>query len=198
MSEPALKEVYATIAELWCNPDDVDLSAARAAAADVARAFAGMDPDGGAALGRFLESPVCEDFVELFELDPKVPLYLGAHVFEEPKSCAGAAVSDRNDYMIDLLGVYQHFNLAPNGKELPDYLPLIIELLALTAGSDDPIRKKLVFEYVRPYLPPLRARLERARTPYLHLVDSFERALFIDFGCEDQPTQCSTPEATHD
>jgi nitrate reductase molybdenum cofactor assembly chaperone len=180
MSDPTLKTFYATVAELWVNPADVDQRSLRERAIGVARAMSTLDEASASALRRFLESPPVEDYVELFELDPKCPLYLGAHAFEEPTTCAGAAVSDRNDYMIDLLGVYKHFRLAPNGRELPDYLPLIIELFSLTAGSPDPMRRRLAAEYVLPYLPALRASLERLRTPYIHLLDAFECALTFD------------------
>jgi nitrate reductase delta subunit len=194
MNEAALREVYATIAELWCNPEEVDQNAIRERARRVARKLSELDPAGGAALRRFLESPVCEDYVALFELDPKCPLYLGAHVFDEPKTCAGAAVSDRNEYMIDLVGMYKHFKLAPNGKELPDYLPLVIELLSLTVGSTDPTRRKLVDDYVLPYLPALRARLERLETPYLHLFDAFECTLRFEMrGASDPIPVEATP-----
>lgn len=106
--------------------------------------------------------------------------YLGSHAFEEPKTCAQAAVSDRNEYMLDMIGLYRHFGLGLKGKELPDYLPLMVEALALTADTQDPIRTKLIEEYILPFLPPLRSRLEALGTPYLHLLDGLERLLKLD------------------
>ena len=65
-----------------------------------------------------------------------------------PKTCANAAVSDRNGYMIELVGIYNHFGQKPNEKELPDYLPLMVDFLSMTTESrDDPIRDKLIKEY---------------------------------------------------
>jgi len=195
MSDPALKEVYAAIAELWCNPEDVDLSVARKTAAELAVRLGSRDAAGGAALARFLESPPCDDYVETFELDPKCSLYLGSHSYDEPRTCATAGVSERNDYMIDLVGVYRHFGFAPNGKELPDYLPLVIELLSLTAGSTDPTRRKLLEEYVVPHLSGLRSSLERLGTPYLHLFDAFMSVIKLDV---DGYAEATPTEATHD
>jgi nitrate reductase assembly molybdenum cofactor insertion protein NarJ len=83
--------------------------------------------------------------------------------------------------MIDLSGIYKHFGQLPNGKELPDYLPLMVDFLSLTAESnDDPIRDKLIGEYFLPYLPPMRARLEELKTPYLLLFEALEKVLYLE------------------
>ena len=84
--------------------------------------------------------------------------------------------------MIELLGVYRHLGLSPKGRELPDYLPLMVEFLALSAGSDDPVRGKLVKDYMLPYLPPIRSRLEQLKTPYVCLLDALERVLKAELG----------------
>jgi nitrate reductase delta subunit len=121
-----------------------------------------------------------EAYVELFELNPRCPLYLGSHAFDEPKTCAQAALSDRNEYMIELVGIYKHFGLTLKGRELPDYLPLMVEFLALTAEVDDPIRERFIREYLLPFLPPLRERLAALSSPYLHLAEGLERLLKLD------------------
>src|SRR3990172_771002 len=176
-----LRDTYAAMAELWCSPQDADLEEARRGAVEAIARLDGIDKDGAALLAQFLEKPISEEeYVELFELDPQCPLYLGSHVFDEPETCVQAAVSDRNGYMIELLGIYRHLGLAPNGKELPDYLPLVVEFLSLAAESKDPIREKLIDEYVLPFLPPIRSRLEQLKTPYLHLLDALERVLKLD------------------
>lgn len=179
--QPGLREAYACIAELWLNPRESGMEEARKRARQVAAALASSDPEAAAALCRFVERSVSEEeYVELFELDPRCPLYLGSHVFEEPKTCAEAAVCERNDYMIELLGIYRHLGFSPNGKELPDYLPLMVEFLSLTAESDDPVRRKFVNDYLLPYLAPIRSRLESLATPYVHLLEALERVLQAD------------------
>lgn len=183
MSDPApvLRDVYAAIAALWEPPEEGE--AARRAAGAAIGELRGLDPEAAALLSRFLERPVAEDeYVSLFELDPRCPLYLGSHAFDEPKTCGQAAVCDRNAYMIDLLGLYRHLGLTPNGRELPDYLPLVVESLALSAGSDDPVRRTLIEKYILPFLPPVRARLEALKTPYRDLLDALERVLRLELG----------------
>ena len=185
-----LKDVYALIAELWCSPPEEDAKRAeiRKEAEEVVKRLESIDKESAMLLSRFLgENAISEeDYIDLFELDPQCPLYLGSHTYDEPKTCATAAVSDRNAYMIELVGIYNHFGRKPNVKELPDYLPLMVDFLSLTTESkDDPVRDKFIEEYILPFLPPMRNRLEELKTPYLHLLDALEKVINIEL--ETQP-----------
>jgi len=176
-----LRDVYAALAELWSSPQDIDQEKADGLISEALARWESIDEAGPTCLSRFLQAPVPEtDYVDLFELDPRCPLYLGSHTFDEPTTCAGAATSDRNGYMLELGGIYKHFGMTLNGKELADYLPLMMEFLALSAESKDPIRDKLIREYILPYLPPMRSKLEELKTPYLYLLDALERTLKFD------------------
>ena len=175
-----LRNVYTVLAGLWSHPEDVDDEVSGRERETVAE-WEPIDAEGATLLAKFLENRISDtEYVELFELDPRCPPYLGSHSFDEPMTCAGAAISDRNGYMLDLLGIYKHFGMTPNGKELADYLPLMVEFLALSVDSDDPIRNKFVEEYVFPFLSPMRSKLEDLKTPYLYLCDALERALKLD------------------
>lgn len=181
-----LTDVYELIAALWCCPPDSALEheKLRRSARSLAIRLAAVDRHSAALLTRFLDSDGVteEEYIDLFELNPQCALYLGSHSYDEPKSCANAAMSDRNEYMIELSGIYRHFGREPNGFELPDYLPLIVEFLALTAeAAGEPVRDKLIQEYIVPYLPPMRARLDELKTPYVHLLDALEKVLEIEF-----------------
>lgn len=182
-----LRDIYASIAELWCSPRDADTEEVKEEAGRAIKKLEDSDKEGASLLSRFLQAPISEEeYVELFELAPQCPLYLGSHVFDEPQTCDKAAVSNRNMYMIELQGIYGHIGLKPNGKELPDYLPLMVEFLSLTAGAEDPIREKLIKEYILPYLPPIRSRLEELKTPYIYLLDALERVLKLDLGTDQK------------
>ena len=187
--EQVLEDVYALIAELWCSPPEADAEREKINkdAEDVVKRLVSIDEESAMLLSRFLRENTIseEDYIDLFELEPQCPLYLGSHTYDEPKTCANAAVSDRNGYMIELTGIYRHFGQMPNGKELPDYLPLMVDFLSLTVESrDDPVRGKFINEYVVPFLPPMRSRLEELETPYLHLLDALERVIDVDLKTE--------------
>ena len=194
-----VKDVYALIGELWCSPPEADTERAKTKK-DAERVLAGLetvDKESAKLLSIFLKEETIsdEDYIDLFELQPKCPLYLGSHTFDEPKTCANAAVSDRNEYMIELIGIYRHFGQSINGGELPDYLPLMVDFLSLTAESrDDPIRGKFIDEYVLPFLPPIRSRLEELETPYIHLLGTLEKVIDFDLRTQTLPTQQSQPK----
>jgi nitrate reductase delta subunit len=192
--EQILKDAYALIAELWCSPleEDGALIEIRQQTEDVIGRLEGIDRESALSLSRFHgENTLAEEeYVDLFELDPRCPLYLGSHTYDEPQTCATAAVSDRNEYMIELGGIYSHFGRKPNGKELPDYLPLMVDFLSLTVESrDDPVRDKFMREYILPFLPPIRTRLEELRTPYLHLLDALEKILDVELETQPLPSR---------
>ncbi len=180
-----LEDVYSLISELWCSPPETDegREEIKRDAEEVVERLRSVDEESANLLSRFLEANAIaeEDYIELFELDPKCPLYLGSHTFDEPKTCATAAVSDRNGYMIELIGIYRHFGQMPDGRELPDYLPLMVDFLSLTAESkEDPIREKFIEEYFSPFLAPMRSRLVQLETPYLDLLDALEKTVAVD------------------
>ncbi len=189
-----LKDVYALIAELWCSPSEADVTreSIKKDAEDVVKRLVSIDKESAMLLSRFLRENAIseEDYVDLFELEPQCALYLGSHTYDEPKTCANAAVSDRNGYMIELIGIYKHFGQTPNGKELPDYLPLMVDFLSLTAESkDDPVREKLIEEYCLPFLPPMRSRLEALKTPYLYLLDALQKVIDLESKTQPLPKQ---------
>lgn len=186
------EDVYALIAELWCSPPEEEAKRAeiREKAEGVVKNLEDIDAESAMLLSRFLGEDAIteEEYIDLFELDPKCPLYLGSHTYDEPKTCATAAVSDRNGYMIELVGIYKHFGQKPNLKELPDYLPLMVDFLSLTTESiDDPVRDKFIDEYILPFLPPMRSRLEELKTHYLHLLDALEKVINIELETRPLP-----------
>ena len=108
-------------------------------------------------------------------------MYLGTHSYDEPKTCAGAGVSDRNKYMIELRAIYKHFEKIADEKELPDYLPLMIDFLSLTINSkNDSVRGKFINEYLLPFLPPVQSKLKELKTPYVYLIDALNKITNID------------------
>ena len=189
--QQTLTDTYALIAELWCSPPETDTEreGIKHDAEKVVERLKSTDEEIVTLLSRFLRENIIseEDYIDLFELEPQCPLYLGSHTYDEPKTCANAAVSDRNGYMIELVGIYKHFGQKLDGKELPDYLPLMVDFLSLTAESkDDPVREKLIREYFLPFLPPMRSRLKELKTPYLYLLDALEKVVNVELKSQAQ------------
>lgn len=176
----ALARSYRLIAELLLHPAERDGDAVEAVRRDLPETI--RDP-----LGRFLADPAGrspDEYVHTLELSPPCPLYLGAYLFDEPETCRGAAISERNAYMRDLSGLYRHFGFELEGRELPDFLPAVAEFLGLSlrreARRGESLRRVLLEEYVVPALPHLREKLAEYGSPYAALVEALEALVSLD------------------
>ncbi|MBV6398387.1 nitrate reductase molybdenum cofactor assembly chaperone [Ignavibacteria bacterium CHB1] len=179
----AIANTYKIIADLWCNPIDINMEDVLRESALVINTLRENHFDTAEELSKFIQLPAVtqETYIDLFELNPQCALYLGSHTYEESSSCADAAKSDRNTYMIELVNLYKHFGLAIDKNELPDYLPIMVEFLALTIHSNiDPVRIKFINEYMLPFLQPLREKLEEMKSHYKHLCDALIKNLHDD------------------
>jgi len=184
-SNQILKDVYSLMAELWCSPSEMNAKKdeIKKDTKGVIKKLENINKESAMLLRKFLEENTISDesYIDLFELDPQCALYLGSHKYDEPKMCANAAVSDRNKYMIELKAIYKHFRKIPDEKELPDYLPLMIDFLSLTIESkDDSVRDKFIKEYLLPFLPLIHSKLKELKTPYVYLIDALDKIINID------------------
>ncbi len=184
-SNQILKGVYSLMAELWCSPSEMKAKKdeIKKDTKGVIKKLENIDKESAMLLRKFLEENTISDesYIDLFELDPQCALYLGSHKYDEPKMCANAAVSDRNKYMIELKAIYKHFRKIPDEKELPDYLPLMIDFLSLTIESkNDSVRGKFIKEYLLPFLPLIHSKLKELKTPYVYLIDALDKIINID------------------
>ena len=68
-----------------------------------------------------------EHYVQLFDYSRSVSLYLFEHVHGDSK--------DRGQAMVDLIDLYNENGLNINRPELPDYLPVFLEFLAMQTQS---------------------------------------------------------------
>jgi len=185
-----IKDVYRLMSELWCSPSETNMTNIKKEAEEVIKKLEDVNKEAAILLQKFLEENTISDesYIDLFELDPKCSLYLGSHSYDEPKTCAGAGVSDRNKYMIELKAIYKHFKRIADEKELPDYLPLMIDFLSLTIESkNDPVRGKFIKEYFLPFLPPVHSKLKELKTPYVYLIDALSKIMNIDLETYSMP-----------
>lgn len=176
-----LGAVYRVIAELLVNPafrDD------RRVAHELARTAPSAVRE---RIESFLESPRASDvdeYTQTLELAPPCPLYLGAYMYEEPSSCRGAGASGRNGFMIELAALYEHFGFTVGDRELPDFVPVVVEFLALSLDRSDHdgigLRRRLVDKYVQPGLAPLRKALQKYESIYDVLIEALEMTVNED------------------
>jgi len=177
-SADALAATYSAIAEWLLYPEQIDPAAIDADAADAAERAAGrVDLRAAEHLRAFWEGRGevdAEAYLDLLELEPRAPLYLGSYQFSEPASCSSAGVSDRNQYMIEIGNIYRHFGFEIAG-ELPDYLPAMTEFLALSCGregSDAALRVRFIERMMLDGTRLFTERLEEAESVYSRLAQA--------------------------
>lgn len=176
-----LGAAYGLIAELLLNPEFRD-----ADRIDFNRlALRGTAP--GDLIERFLADPASQDvgeYTQTLELSPPCPLYLGAYMYEEPSSCRGAGASGRNAFMIELAAVYAHFGLDIGDSELPDFVPVALEFLALSIERPERdgigLRRRLVDTLVQPGIAPLRKALQKYESVYDTLIEALQLVIEED------------------
>lgn len=111
------------------------------------------------------------------------PLYLGAYLFDDPERTDGA--DPRNGFLLETLNLFWYFGLDPTGAQPPDYLPLMVDFAAESAGRVDVregarARRHFLEHHLAPGLVPLRAVLERASSPLVPLIRALEAAVAAD------------------
>lgn len=193
---------YRLIAEWFLYPDDrqpASIDAWR-------RALNQASPEVRAPLDRFARNPRssdCDEYLSVLELAPPCPLYLGAYLYEEPSTCRGAGTSQRNSYMMEVQAAYHHFGLDLGAGELADFLPAMLEFLAITfdadPAADDGVRDRFLDLGVRRALPEMHAALVRHESPYANLIEALQAVVEDDLAdrvVRRPPTLDECPAAT--
>ena len=191
MDKLALATCYRLIGELLLYPPDRD----QALISQSLDASSGISSDILATIEQFLaraESGSLDEYLDTIEITAACPLYLGSYLFEEPKSCREMGMSGRNSYMIELVNAYAHFGLELNGRELADFIPVILEFLAMSLERNDldriGLRRRIVEAQILPGLDPVIARFEEHDSAYALLIRALATALHEDARTmEDEP-----------
>jgi nitrate reductase delta subunit len=87
-------------------------------------------------------------YTAVFDLNPSASLNLTYHLMGERE--------DRGRALAELIGVYRQAGFAPTVNDLPDFLPLVLEFLAVTAEGEN-------HELVRRCLATVPAIAQRLR-----------------------------------
>lgn len=95
-----------------------------------------------------------ENYVATFDRNPAHSLHLFEHVHGESR--------DRGQAMVDLLEEYRRLGLEMATNELPDHVPLFLEVL----GNIDPAQARALLDEAIHVLAALGDRLARDKSPY--------------------------------
>lgn len=104
-----------------------------------------------------------QSYVQTFDMTPEHSLHLTHHLFGDDRG--------RGPALIDLTEYYKEFGMHADEKELPDYLPLILEF----ASTLEEIEAKVFLGQTVKVLTQLATNLETAESPYAPLVRIIEK-----------------------
>ena len=102
-------------------------------------------------------------YVQTFDMTPDHSLHLTHHLFGDDRG--------RGPALIDLTEYYKEYGMLADEKELPDYLPLILEF----ASTLDDVEAKVFLSQTVKVLTQLAQNLEKAESPYAPLVRIIEK-----------------------
>src|SRR5579875_727026 len=99
-------------------------------------------------------------YVETFDFQQRCSLYLSYYLEGDKRQ--------RGQILLRLKHLYAAAGLVPQGNELPDYLPVLLEFAALAPdGYGETILSEL-----RPAIEVIRRSLREIDSPYVHLLDA--------------------------
>ena len=178
-----LASAYELVSWSFVYPEAMDESAfSEEAATLVPKLARRVDETAAEQLARFLDEfddVGTDHYVDTLELEPACPPYLGHYVFDEPATCRDIADADRNQYMVELAGIYEHYGLEI-ADELPDFVPAMAEFLALTVDHrGDALRQDFLERFVE-LLPEMVSHFEDNGTPYQYPLFALHRIATVD------------------
>ncbi len=137
--------------EVWAHADELRLGLDEPA----------LSPARGAALREFVDGLLAtepmqaqERWLELFDRGRAMSLLLFEHIHGESR--------DRGQAMVDLLSTYRGHGFELGVKQLPDYLPVVLEYLSLRPVEET----RDWLHHLGPILELLAARAQQRQTAY--------------------------------
>ena len=177
MTNSDIAASYLLLEELFINPSMRD-GERISTLLEVAKSYI---PKVAKHIERFMETDSANssnEYVSTLELSPPCPLYLGSHLFEEPTTCSGISTSPRNAFMLELIGMYEHFGFDLGSFEMPDFLPVMLDFLALSLDDSKTdtlgLRRRMIEKYLLPGLTQLTKGFEKVGSVYGLLVPAIE------------------------
>lgn len=104
---------------------------------------------------------LCENYVKQFDFRTDTTLYLTYGIFGDNRERGPALVMLKMEYAKAGFFIRE-------GKELPDYLPLILEFASI---AEDPAVRRIFLIYKK-QLENLKTKLAEDHSPYVHLLNA--------------------------
>jgi len=112
-----------------------------------------------------------EKFVALFEMPPRCPLYAHEHMTQQKESEVG-------NFLLEIKIFYKAKGLDVDAsRELPDYLPVMLEYLANLVPEDSGLARSFVRKYMEPWLKKWVECVKKEDSDFALLAEAVEKAV---------------------
>ncbi|MCE4599783.1 MAG: nitrate reductase molybdenum cofactor assembly chaperone [Desulfurococcales archaeon] len=112
-----------------------------------------------------------EIYVSIFELPAKCPLYAHYYIVKDKEGELGR-------FLLEIKGQFKmHGYDIPAGKEIPDYLPAMLEFLSLIVERDKRSAAKFAKRYIKTWTKKFKACVERNNRVYLPVAEALDRVM---------------------
>ncbi len=124
----------------------------------------GEDPEAAELIKEFLEKinpkDAEESYVSVFEVPPKCSLYSHSYTLKGKEDMVG-------QYLLEIKAQYKVKGFdVPVEKEIPTFLPVMLEYLSLVYDEDPGAAKRFAKRYLKPWVGELAACLEKNNSPW--------------------------------
>jgi len=111
-------------------------------------------------LGRVKPEDAEEAYVSVFEVPPKCSLYAHSYALKGKEDMVG-------QYLLEIKGQYKVKGFdVPVEREIPTFLPVMLEFLSLVYDEDPAAAKRFAKRYLKPWVAQLAECLERNGSPW--------------------------------
>lgn len=169
MTEADTRTLYKLLSVLLQYPDGL----INGAEAEISQAISSLPPaKEREAIERFWSSCLrlnpterAQQYVETFDFDKRCGLYLSFYLQGDKRQ--------RGMILLRLKRLYAAAGLLPEGSELPDYLPVLLEFAALAPAEYG----GTILGELRPAIEVVRTALRSLDSPYAYLLDALCHSL---------------------
>lgn len=142
---------------------------------EISEALGAENRDAAKLIQEFLRSldpeRVDEEYVSVFEVPPKCSLYAHTYLLKGKEDMVG-------QLLLEVKGYYKVKGYdVPVRKELPTYLPVMLEYLSLIYDEDREAARRFVRRYIRPWVRELKRCLEKAKSPWRLAAEALEKVI---------------------
>jgi nitrate reductase delta subunit len=166
-----MKVALRVLSRLFSYPDET-LVEMRRKRSELERVLASEDERVASLISRFLEAidpeKAAEEYIAVFEFPARCSLYAHTYILRGKEDMVGP-------FLLEVKSYYRlrGYDVDPR-RELPDYLPAMLEFLSVIYDEDPDLAARFALRYIAGWVRRLKECLEKTGSPYSVLAEALE------------------------